>query len=215
MKDFLLKLIKKPITLVILALVAAIGVISIQAALIKKHKAEISRLEMNQEALLTDLQYYQDENGNMVATVNALTLRRDELENLIPRYASEIETLKLKLKNVETLAHVSMETKAEVQTPTITLPPPPPLPQTTEQDNPDTTALPYTFAYNDEWLTITGTVYPDSLSNITVECRDSLTLVAHKTKKRCCRKSKIIKYDVQTKSPYSIIKDISYIELIE
>ena len=83
MKDFLLRLIKKPITWVILALVTAIGVISIQAALIKKHKAEISRLEMNQEALLTDLQYYQDENGHMVATVNALTLRRDELENLI------------------------------------------------------------------------------------------------------------------------------------
>ena len=213
MKDFLLRLIKKPITWVILALILAIGVISIQAALIKKHKAEISRLEMNQEALLTDLQYYQDENGDMVARVNALTLRRDELETLIPRYTSEIETLKLKLKNVETLAHVSMETKAEVQTPTVTLQPP--SIQKAEPDSPDPAVFPYTFTYNDDWLTITGTVFPDSLSNITVECRDSLTLVAHKTKKRCCRKSKIIKYDVQSKSPYSIIKDVSYVELIE
>ena len=213
MKDFLLRLIKKPITWVILVLVTAIGVISIQAALIKKHKAEISRLEMNQEALLTDLQYYQDENGHMVATVNALTLRRDELENLIPSYAAEIEDLKLKLKNVNTLAHVSMETKAEIHTPTFQLPPPAPMPP---MEHPDTLPpTPYQFNYEDTWITVTGTVYPDSTSNVQIECRDSLTLVAHRTKKRCCRKSKIIKYDVTSSSPYSLITDLGYIELIE
>lgn len=213
MKDFLLRLIKKPITWVILALVTAIGVIGIQAALIKKHKAEISRLEMNQEALLTDVQYYEDSNGDLVATVNALTLRRDELENLIPSYAAEIEDLKLKLKNVNTLAHVSMETKAEIHTPTFQLPPPAPL---QPMERPDTLPpTPYQFSYEDTWITVTGTVYPDSTSNVQIECRDSLTLVAHKTKKRCLRKSKIIKYDVTSSSPYSTITDLGYIELIE
>ena len=62
---------------------------------------------------------------------------------------------------------------------------------------------------------VTGTVYPDSTSNVQIECRDSLTLVAHKTKKRCLRKSKIIKYDVTSSSPYSTITDLGYIELIE
>ena len=149
----------------------------------------------------------------MVATVNALTLRRDELENLIPSYAAEIEDLKLKLKNVNTLAHVSMETKAEIHTPTFQLPPPAPIPP---MEHPDTLPpTPYQFNYEDTWITVTGTVYPDSTSNVQIECRDSLTLVAHRTKKRCCRKSKIIKYDVTSSSPYSLITDLGYIELIE
>lgn len=213
LKDGMLRLIKKPITWLIVALLIAVAVIGIQARMIQKNKAEISRLEANQEALLTEVQYYEDSNGDLVATVNALTLRRDELENLIPSYAAEIEDLKLKLKNVNTLAHVSMETKAEIHTPTFQLPPPAPMPP---MEHPDTLPpTPYQFNYEDTWITVTGTVYPDSTSNVQIECRDSLTLVAHRTKKRCCRKSKIIKYDVTSSSPYSLITDLGYIELIE
>lgn len=213
LKDGLLALVKKPITWLLVALLMAVAVICIQSRMIRQNKAEISRLEANQEALLTDVQYYEDSNGDLVATVNALTLRRDELENLIPSYAAEIEDLKLKLKNVNTLAHVSMETKAEIQAQTIQLPPPAPL---QPMERPDTLPpTPYQFSYEDTWITVTGTVYPDSTSNVQIECRDSLTLVAHKTKKRCCRKSKIIKYDVTSSSPYSTITDLGYIELIE
>ena len=212
-KDALLKLFKKPVFWLCIALFLAIAVIYVQSRVISQKSDEISRLQANQEALLTDVQYYEDSNGNLVATVNALTLRRDELENLIPSYAAEIEDLKLKLKNVNTLAHVSMETKAEITTPTIQLPPPTPLPAI---ERPDTLPpTPYHFAYEDSWISVTGIVYPDSTSNVQIECRDSLTLVAHKTKKRCCRKSKIIKYDVLTQSPYSSITDLGYIELIE
>lgn len=213
LKTGLLALIKKPVFWLCIALVMAVAVIGIQSKVIRQNKAEISRLEANQEALLTDVQFYEDSNGNLVATVNALTLRRDELENLIPSYVAEIEDLKLKLKNVNTLAHVSMETKAEIQAPTIQLPPPAPL---LPAERPDTLPpAPYQFAYEDSWITVTGTVYPDSTSNVQIECRDSLTLVAHKTKKRCLRKSKIIKYDVTSSSPYSTITDLGYIELIE
>lgn len=213
-KDGSLRLFKKPITWLIVALLIAATIIGIQARMISKNKAEISRLEANQEALLTEVQYYEDSNGDLVATVNALTLRRDELENLIPSYTREIHDLKLKLKNVKTVAHVAVETKADIQAPvSIDAPPehqdiqsdaPKPAPET-----------PHEFFWQDDWITVSGMIYADSLAALHVEHRDSLTLIAHKTKRRCCRKPKIIKYDVQSKSPYTTVKDISYIELTE
>lgn len=213
MKDFILKLLKRPIVWVGLMLAIAIAVIAVQARILNKQKEDLLRLKANQEALLSEVEYYTSENGQLVASVNALTLRKDELENLLPSYVAEIDALKLKLKNVTTIAHVALETKADIQTPTFQLPPPPP-PIPTDTSN-HALPSPYQFNYEDTWITVTGTVWPDSTSNVQIECRDSLTLVAHKTKKRCCRKSKIIKYDVLTESPYSHITDLGYIELIE
>lgn len=221
-KGGLLSIIKKPITWVILALLVAIAIIGIQSSILQKRKAEISRLEMNQEALLTDVQYYQAENGQLVATVNAITLRRDELENLLPSYTQEIANLKLKLKNVETVAKVSVRQEAEIQAPIVPMPPPPvtiTLPAEPKEIEPEAPVFepetPHEFSYNDEWISVSGILYQDSLANIRVEHRDSLILLAHKTKRRCCRKSKIIKYDVQAKSPYTTITDVEYVELIE
>ena len=213
-KDGSLRLFKKPITWLIVALLIAATIIGIQARMISKNKAEISRLEANQEALLTEVQYYEDSNGDLVATVNALTLRRDELENLIPSYTREIHDLKLKLKNVKTVAHVAVETKADIQAPVSIVAPPEH--QDIQSDAPKPAPeTPHEFFWQDDWITVSGMIYADSLAALHVEHRDSLTLIAHKTKRRCCRKPKIIKYDVQSKSPYTTVKDISYIELTE
>lgn len=213
-KTGLLGLIKKPIVWVCLALAIAIAVVCIQAGVLNKQKSELLRLRTNQEALLSEVEYHSDRNGQLVASINALTLRKDELENLIPSYTQEIRDLKLKLKNVKTVAHVAVETKADIQAPVSIVAPPEH--QDIQSDAPKPAPeKPHEFYWQDDWITVSGIIYADSLAALHVEHRDSLTLIAHKTKRRCCRKSKIIKYDVQSKSPYTTVKDLSYVELTE
>lgn len=213
MKDFLLKTLKKPMSWALLALAIAAATIAAQASVIRKQKAETVRLQVNQEALLSEVKTYQDKEENLVTTVNALTLRRDELENLVPEYAQEIDRLKIKLKEVQSTAHVALETIANLQATTAPVqdaPPPPdlPAPQLLIE-------APREFNYKDTWITVSGRMFNDSIVDLSIIHKDSLTLVAHRTKKKCLRRSKIIKYDVLSKSPYTSISDVNYIELTE
>lgn len=213
MKDFLLKMLKKPMSWLCLLLAVATVIIVAQASAIRKQKAETVRLQINQEALLSEVLTYQDKEDNLVATVNALTLRRNELESLIPEYTQEIARLKLKLKDVQSTAHVALETVAKLQAtaaPEQPAPPPsdipdpqPPIEQSRE------------FNYRDKWITVSGRMMNDSIVDLSIIHRDSLTLVAHRAKKKCMRRAKIIKYDVLSKSPYTSISDVNYIELTE
>lgn len=215
MKDYLLKMIKKPIVWVCLALAMAIAIIAVQSSMLRNRKTEISRLETNQASLLGNLEYYQDENNTLTASVQTLTLRRAELETLIPAYQQEIDDLKLKLKNVQSVAHVATENKTEISA----LITPIPIPTPPKEELPDAPnreyEVPHEFRYSDKWTTISGMILRDSLVNIHIEQRDSLTVVAHKEQKKCRRKSKIIKYTVQSKNPRTVITDVEYIELTE
>lgn len=213
MKDLIKKIIGKPLVIALLALAAAAAIIVAQAVSIRKQKAETTRLQINQDALLSEVQTYQDKEENLVATVNALTLRRDELENLIPEYTREIDNLRIKLKDVQSTAHIAMKTVARLQATASPeqehpLPPDPVTPQLPAE-------TPGEFNYKDAWITVSGRVLNDSVVDLRIIHRDSLTLVAHRTKKKCLRRSKIIKYDVLSNSPYTSITDVSYIELTE
>lgn len=213
MKDLIKKIIGKPLVIALLALAAAAAIIVAQAVSIRKQKAETTRLQINQDALLSEVQTYQDKEENLVATVNALTLRRDELENLIPEYTREIDNLRIKLKDVQSTAHIAMKTVARLQATANPeqehpLPPDPVTPQLPAE-------TPGEFNYKDAWITVSGRVLNDSVVDLRIIHRDSLTLVAHRTKKKCLRRSKIIKYDVLSNSPYTSITDVSYIELTE
>ena len=213
MKDLIKKIIGKPLVIALLALAAAAAIITAQAVSIRKQKIETSRLQVNQNALLSKVQTYQDKEENLVATVNALTLRRDELESLIPEYTQEIHNLRIKLKDVQSTAHIAMETVARLEAtarPEQGVPPPPDpvLPQLPAE-------APGEFNYRDAWITVSGRILKDSIVDLSIIHRDSLTLVAHRTKKKCLRRSKIIKYDVLSNSPYTSVTDVSYIEIAE
>lgn len=215
MKDFILKITKRPLTWAILLLTIAAATIAVQSSMLRNRRTEIFRLETNQASLLENLEYYQAENNTLAASVQALTLRRAELETLIPVYQQEIDDLKLKLKNVQSIAHVATENKTEIST--LITPVPPPAPP--KKDLPDPHGkeyeVPHEFRYSDKWTTVSGQIIRDSLVNIYIEQRDSLTIIAHKQQKKCRRKSKIIKYTVQSKNPRTVITDVEYIELTE
>lgn len=213
MKNILLK----PAFWLILALIALAAVCAIQHKNLAQKEKERARLEDNQSALLLDMEKYRTENGELVASVQALTLKGEELSALIPKYEKEIRSLKIDLKNAKSIASVETETSISVAAPLQEVI------QQQEENTPDPEDPveqpgPREFFWEDDWITIQGKVYPDTVICSFVN-RDSLILVARYQKKRCLfskgRKGKLIKFDVKTKNPHTDIKGVEYIELIE
>lgn len=213
MKNILLK----PAFWLILALIALAAVCAIQHKNLAQKEKERARLEDNQSALLLDMEKYRTENGELVASVQALTLKGEELGALIPKYEKEIRSLKIDLKNAKSIASVKTETSISVAAPLQEVI------QQPEENTPDPEEPveqpgPREFFWEDDWITIRGKVYPDTVVCSVVN-RDSLILVARYQKKRCLfskgRKGKLIKFDVKTKNPHTDIKGVEYIELIE
>lgn len=213
MKNILLK----PAFWLILALIALAAVCAIQHKNLAQKEKERARLEDNQSALLLDMEKYRTENGELVASVQALTLKGEELGALIPKYEKEIRSLKIDLKNAKSIASVETETSISVTAPLQEVI------QQQEENTPDPEEpveqpWPREFFWEDDWITIQGKVYPDTVVCSFVN-RDSLILVARYQKKRCLfskgRKGKLIKFDVKTKNPHTDIKGVKYIELIE
>ena len=215
--SFLLGLIKKPAFWLCVAVLVLAAVCSIQHKNLRKTQEERARLEENQASLLLDIEKRRTENGELVASVQALTLKGEELSLLVPKYEKEIKDLKIALKNAKSLAHVETETSITVTTPLQ----PELQPQDEKPASPEPPAESFTpreFFWEDEWITIRGKVYQDTVICSFVN-RDTLTLIAHYQKRRCLfakgRKGKLIKYDVKTKNPHTDIKGLEYIEIIE
>ena len=220
--EWLLGLLKKPVFWLCVALAIAVAILSIQHKKLAQAKEEAARYEENQTALLSDMEKYRTENGELVASVNALSLKAEELGVLIPKYEKEIKQLKIDLRNAKNIAHVSTETSVGIiaplgpETPPETISPGKDEPQDTiPKDEPP---MARDFSWSDDWITVQGKVYPDTVV-CTFVSRDSLMLVAHYAKKNCIfkrwRKGKLIKYDVKTKNPHTDIKGVEYIEVIE
>ena len=198
-------------------IIALVAICCIQHRRIAKNETERVRLEDNQAALLLDMEKYKTENGELVASVQALSLKSEELGSLIPKYEKEIKALKIDLKNAKSLAHVETVTSISVEAP---------LQQDTTHvadsgntpEAPEVPFVPREFFWEDDWITIRGRVLQDTVICSFVN-RDSLTLVAYYQKRKCLfsrgRKGKLIKYDVKTKNPHTDIKAVEYIELIE
>ena len=218
MKALLLKLIKSPLFWLIAAVIVLGSVCSVQSARLKEVKAEASRLEDNQSALLGQIECYKTENGELAASVQAVTLKADELSSLIPAYESELKQLRIGLKNAKSLAHLSTQTTAEIAAPLIVR-------ELKEDDAPASSGQVQSaprdsrdFSWSDEWISVSGKVYRDTVICSFVS-RDSLTLVAHYAKRKCIfarwRKGKLVKYDVVSANPHTEIADVEYIEVVE
>lgn len=225
MKTFLIKLLqgtwsllcnlaKKPAFWLCVAIVALMTICTIQHRNLVQKEQERVRLEDNQAAALLEVEKYRTENGELVASVQALSLKSEELGALIPKYEKEIKSLKIDLRNAKNLAHVETETTVDVTTPLQSEIPP----AADEPEKEDEPAPPREFFWEDDWISISGKVYPDSVACSFVS-KDTLALIAYYQKKRCLfakgRKGKLIKYDVKTKNPHTDIKSVEYIEIIE
>ena len=75
MQNLILNIVRKPLFWAIMAIAVLFTVTAAQRSRIVEQKADIVRYQANHESLLQDIEFYQAENGNLVASVQALTLR--------------------------------------------------------------------------------------------------------------------------------------------
>lgn len=197
------------------ALLAALGIIlclgifvALQGRNLARVKQEAARLDANQTALLTELQQERNTAGQLQSTVQALTLRRDELEGMLPAYERRLREMNIRLKDAQHLAQIATETAAAVTAHPDTV-----IRYVQGLPVVDTAARRYKFF--DEWLDAEISV-TDTGAALRLHVHDSLTVVAHKERRRCIFRSPKVKYyTAVSANPYTTVTGISYIELTE
>lgn len=179
---------------------------SLQGRKLKAETARADRLANNQSALLSDLYKETNRAGNLQATVDALTLKADELSDLIPAYEKKLKDMSVRLKDAQHVAQVQTELAASVTARRDTVF------QYIERPDPGTAR----YTYNDPWLTAVITVEADSVAALSISARDSLTVVAYKQRRKCLfKKPGPTRYTVESASPYMDITGMQVIEIFE
>ena len=195
------------------ALLAAVGIIlcltavtCLQGRKLKDTQKEVVRLEHNQETLLSDLNMETNRAGKLQATVDALTLKANEMERILPEYERKLRDMEIRVKDAEHVARIQTELAAAV---------------TAQKD----TVWKYVespregrsrFTYSDPWLTAVVDVEADSVASLSIAARDSLTVVAHKQRRRCLfKKPGPTRYTIETVSPYLNIQGLQVVEIFD
>lgn len=171
-----------------------------------QNEAEIERLEGNQTTLLGEVEYYRSENGELVASVQALTMKRDEFAELLKAERRKVESLGVRIKELESIGEVDTESEVTFEADIIPA---------------DTVYIPEpimgTFEWSDPWVRVVGELHPDKIK-AQINITDTITIIAHRKARgwwifRC--KGKITHYDAVSANPHTSISDIRYIELTE
>lgn len=190
----------------ILALILSLGGVAYLWDANAKNEEEIGRLEGNQQTLLGQVEYYEAENGKLVASVQALTMKRDEFSELLQAEKRVVKDLGIRIKELESMGQTSTDTDVEIEAPIV---------------KPDTIIIHEpiagTFEWEDAWVRVSGEVHPDMI-RARINITDTITIVAHRKARqwlffRC--KGKIVRYDALSSNPHTSITDIRYVELTE
>lgn len=204
MKDKFKIAIVAVIAAIIMALAAAACCLDLKY---QEAKAEAARLAANQTTLLSEIDTARAENGRLMATVDALSLRRDELERLLPAQAAEIRNLRLRLKDVQAVAALQTETafQADLDRDTVFV-------EVFKEAAPEGRR---SYRFRDVWVDALVTVVGDS-ARLDMSLRDSLTVVAHKERRKCIfKKPKITSLTVSPASPYTKVTGVGYVEVVD
>ena len=194
-------------------LLAAAGVIlclavfaCLQGLKLKETQKEAARLELNQQTLLSDLNTETNRAGNLQAAVDALTLKANEMERLLPEYQRKLRDMEIRLKDAERVARIQTELAAAVTA----------RKDTVWQYKESPREGRSRFTYKDPWLTAVVEVEADSVAALSIAARDSLTVVAHKQRRRCLfKKPGPTRYSVETVSPYLSIQGMQVVEIFD
>ncbi len=199
-------LVKKPLFWAILALVLSGVAIYTLATINVEREAEIARLEGNQTTLLGEVKFHESRNGELVASIQSLTLQRDEFKELLKAERRKVESLDIRIKELESFGQTSTDTEVEIEAEIV----------------PADTIYVYepiigSFEWSDPWVRVSGEIHPDML-RAKINITDTITIVAHRKARqwlffRC--KGKIVRYDALSSNPHTSITDIRYVELTE
>ena len=161
---------KRFVTILVCALLLAVIALAVCVSYQYKEK---QRLKANQEALLSETEFYKTANGNYAASVQQLTLTKSELEQSNAFLTQSVYDLNVKLKRVQSVADVGTETKVEIQT--------------VVKDSivyvdrvPDTLQL---FNWKDAWIDVLGTIHKKNV-DLNITSRDTIVQVVHRIPKK-------------------------------
>lgn len=172
---------------------------------LRKARAEKERLEANQTALLSQVEYYTTKNGKSTADVRKLTLTVDELKRYNATLKKTADDLGIKLKRVQSASTTGVRTEVKFITQV--------------RDSivyRDSIIVPVkAFTWRDPWTDVVGVIERDSV-DLSVQSVDTLTTIVHKIPHKFwfikwgC---KAIKQTVVSSNPHTKITYTEYIEV--
>lgn len=169
-------------------------------------RQEKERLTGNQEALMDEVQYYQDEAGRNAASVQRLELSKAELEAYNGELAQRIEDLNIKLKRVQSATTTATRTNVEIKTI---------IKDTIIYRDTGMLVLP-AIKWQDPWVNVDGIIKPDSTVDLSIQSVDTLFQVVHRVPKKFLfirYGTKAIRQEITSSNPHTKIVYSEYIEL--
>ena len=170
-------------------------------------RQEKERLTGNQEALMEEVQYYQDEAGRNAASVQRLELSKAELEAYKGGLTQRIEDLNIKLKRVQAATMTATQTKVEIKTVIRD--------SIIYVDSSRIATLP-AIKWQDSWVKVDGIIMPDSTVDLSIQSVDTLYQVVHRVPKKFWfirYGTKAIRQEITSSNPHTKIVYSEYIEL--
>lgn len=174
-------------------------------ATLRKVRAEKERLEANQTALLSQVEYWTTKSGKSAADVRKLTLTANELKQTNAALKKTAEDLGIKLKRVQSASTTGVKTEVKFITQV--------------RDSivyRDSIIVPVkAFTWRDAWVSVSGVIERDSV-DMNVTSVDTLTTIVHKIPHKFwfikwgC---KAIKQTVVSSNPHTKITYNEYIEV--
>ena len=167
---------------------------------------EKDRLTGNQEALMEEVQYYQDEAGRQAASVQRLELSKSELEAYNGELTQRIEDLNIKLKRVQAATTTATQTNVEIKTI---------IKDTIIYRDTGMLVLP-AIKWQDNWVNVDGIIKPDSTVDLSIQSVDTLFQVVHRVPKKFWfikYGTKAIRQEITSSNPHTKIVYSEYIEL--
>lgn len=172
---------------------------------LRKARAEKERLEANQTALLSQVEYWTTKSGKSAADVRKLTLTANELKQTNAALKKTAEDLGIKLKRVQSASTTGVRTEVKFITQV--------------RDSivyRDSIIVPVkAFTWRDPWTDVQGVIERDSV-DLSVQSVDTLTTIVHKIPHKFwfikwgC---KAIKQTVVSSNPHTKITYTEYIEV--
>lgn len=186
------------------AILATLAVVGLSISL-SRESGEKRRFKANQEALLADVEYYKTENGKYAASVQELTLSRDELQRHYDDVCAVADELRIKLKRVESASVTATQTDVVVKTV---------VKDSIVYVKGETLVL-RAFDWRDAWVNVSGVVDRDSVALEVASC-DTLTQIVHRIPHKWwifrwgC---KAIEQEIVSSNPHTKITYSNYIKL--
>lgn len=164
------------------------------------------RLERNQVALLSDsLSHYRTKTGELVSSVEQLEMTIGELKRHRSELVSQLKSMKIRLRDVQSLSTTAIENRVEVFAPI----------RDTIYIDTGKVVKAQSFHWSDAWTSIQGVIHNDSV-RVEYQSRDTLLQVIRVVPKRFLFFRwgvKEIRQDVKVLNPNAIVTFSEFIQI--